>query len=71
MEMLILKTNINSKIDFKKVRHSLTNSFNIHECTVDFGDRDKVLRILGNELKMEDVIKSVKNLGYLCEDLTY
>ena len=71
MEMLILKTNINSKIDFKKVRHSLFNSFKINECTVDFGDRDKVLRIVGNELNMKDVISRVKNLGYYCEDLTY
>ena len=71
MEMLILKTNINSKIDFKKVRHSLIHSFSINECTVDLGDRDKVLRIVGNELNMEDVIRRVKNLGYYCEDLAY
>ena len=71
MEMLILKTNINSKFDFKRVRHSLNNTFKINECTVDLGDRDKVLRVVGNELSMEDVINRVKNLGYNCEDLTY
>ncbi len=71
MEMLILKTNINSKFDFKRVRHSLNNTFKINECTVDLGDRDKVLRVVGNELSMENVINRVKNLGYNCEDLTY
>ena len=71
MEMLILKTNINSKFEFKKVRHILNSSFNINECTVDFADRDKVLRIVGSELNMEDVISRVKNLGFSCEDLTY
>ncbi len=71
MEILVLKTNISSKIDFKKVRHSLNNLFKINECTVDFDDRDKVLRIVGNELNMEDVVHRVKNLGYYCEDLTY
>jgi len=71
MEMLILKTNISSKIDFKKVKHLLINSFKINECTVDLGDKDKVLRIVGMELNMEDVIIRVKNLGYYCEDLAY
>ena len=71
MEMLILKTNINSQTDFKKVRLTLNNSYKINECTVDFGDRDKVLRIIGNELNLEDVITRVKNLGYNCEDLAY
>ena len=71
MEMLILKTNINSKTDFKKLRYILNNSYKINECTLDFGDRDKVLRIVGNELNIEDVISRVKNLGYYCEDLTY
>ena len=44
MEMLILKTNINSPKDFKKVQYTLNNSYQINECTVDLGDRDKVLR---------------------------
>ncbi len=71
MEMLILKTNINSKIDFKRVRHTLNNSYKINECTVDLGDRDKILRVVGDKLDMEDVISRVKDLGYYCEDLTY
>ncbi len=71
MEVLILKTNINSKFDFKRVSHSLNNTFKINECTVDLGDRDKVLRVVGNELSMEDVINKVKDLGYNCEDLIY
>jgi hypothetical protein len=71
MEMLILKTNINSKIDFKRVRHTLNNSYKINECTVDLGDRDKVLRVVGDKLDMKDIINRVKNLGYYCEDLTY
>jgi hypothetical protein len=71
MEMLILKTNINSKIDFKKVKYSLVNYYNINECTVDLGDRDKVLRVVGNELDIDDVISTVKELGYYCEDLDY
>jgi hypothetical protein len=71
MEMLILKTNINSKIDFKRVRHTLNNSYKINECTVDLSDRDKVLRVIGDKLDMDDVISRVKDLGFYCEDLTY
>lgn len=71
MEMLILKTNINSKIDFKNVRSTLNNSYKINECTVDLEDRDKVLRVVGDKLNMEDIISRVKGLGYYCEDLTH
>ena len=54
MEMLILKTNINSPKDFKKVQYTLNNSYQINECTVDLGDRDKVLRVVGDKINMEN-----------------
>jgi hypothetical protein len=69
MDMLILKTNINSNFDFKYVRNLLNNSYKINECTVDLTDRDKVLRLIGEDLKMEDVIKRINKLGFYCEDL--
>jgi hypothetical protein len=69
MDMLILKTNINSNFDFKYVRNLLNNSYKINECTVDLADRDKVLRLVGEGLKMEDVINRINKLGYYCEDL--
>lgn len=69
MDMLILKTNINSKYDFQRVECTLNNTFNINECTVDLDDIDKVLRITGRGLNIEDVVGKVKELGYSCEDL--
>jgi hypothetical protein len=69
MDMLILKTNINTNFDFKYVRNSLNHSYKINECTVDLTDRDKVLRLIGEDLKMEDVINRINKLGYYCEDL--
>jgi len=71
MEMLILKTNINSKSDFKTVKYTLNSNYKINECTVDLGDKDKVLRLVGDKLNMDDVINQVKDLGYNCEELNY
>lgn len=69
MEMLILKTGINSDTDFKKVSLNLYNTFKIEECTIDLDGSDKVLRVVGDHLNMDDVINKVKDLGFYCEDL--
>lgn len=67
--MLTLKTDINSKYDFQRVECTLSNLFNINECTVDLEDSDKVLRVIGRGLNLDDVVGKVKELGYNCEDL--
>ncbi len=69
MEILILKTNVKNKIDFKKIKNLLFNTFKINECTIDLEDKDKVLRILGDELKIENIVNKVKEMGYYCEEL--
>lgn len=71
MDVLILKTNINSSNDFSRVKGLLKESFKLNECTVDLSDIDKVLRIIGEKLNLDEVISKVKTLGYYCEDLDY
>ncbi len=69
MEILILKTNIKSKNEFLTVKDNLYSSYKLRECTIDLEDRDKVLRIIGNNLNMSDVTSQVNNLGFACEEL--
>ena len=71
MDVLILKTNINSAYDFSRVKGSLKKSFKLDECTVDLSDIDRVLRVIGDKLNLDEVISKVKTLGYYCEDLDY
>lgn len=69
MNMLILKTDIKSKRDFVHVEDSLRSYYHINECTIDLEDRDKVLRITGNDLNQDEIISKVNGFGFCCEDL--
>ena len=69
MEILILKTDINSKNEFIIVENSLNQLYNLNECTIDLEDRDRVLRIIGKQLNLNDITTRVKTLGFSCEEL--
>ena len=51
MEMLILKTDIKNRYDFRKVRNKLQGYYRINECTIDLEDRDKVVRVIGDNIE--------------------
>ncbi len=69
MEMLILKTDINSRYDFKKVKNRLKGYYRINELTIDLDDRDKVVRLIGDDIEPNDVVSKIKSYGFLCEEL--
>ncbi len=69
MNILILKTNINSEAEFLNVKNELLGSYKLNECTIDLEDRDKVLRVIGSNLNLYDVTSRVNNLGFACEEL--
>lgn len=71
MDILILKTNVENKIDFEIIKRSLSDTFQINECTIDLQDNDKVLRVIGSEINIDEVVGKVKDLGYFCEELNY
>jgi len=68
-DIIILKTNIKSKRDFMSVKNSLKYNYEINECTVDLEDRDKVLRVIGNDLDEAEIVSVVSGLGFKCEEL--
>ena len=69
MEMLILKTDIKNRYDFRKVRNKLQGYYRINECTIDLEDRDKVVRVIGDNIETNDVVSRIKSYGFLCEEL--
>ncbi|MFZ0456506.1 MAG: hypothetical protein WAM24_22345 [Ignavibacteriaceae bacterium] len=69
MEMLILKTDINSRYDFRTVKKRLKGYYRIDECTIDLDDRDKVVRLVGNKIEANDIVSKIKSYGFLCEEL--
>lgn len=69
MEIAILRTDISTGKEFNTVRNRLKRFFSIRECTIDLDDVDKVVRVIGNEIETDDVIKRIKSLGFFCEEL--
>ena len=69
MEIFILRTNIDSKDDFASVKNDLDHSYRINECTIDLDDRDKVVRVVGENIKKEEVLSRINSLGFNCEEL--
>ncbi len=69
MEILIFKTNINSLYDFNLVRNRLNENAGVQECTIDFKDRDRVLRVISDKLTVRQVEKKLGLLGFYCREL--
>lgn len=69
MEMVILKTDIKSKYDFRIVKNKLKENYKINECTIDLDDRDKIVRVIGDHIETNDVVSKIKSYGFLCEEL--
>ena len=69
MQMLILKTDINTRYDFRTVKNRLKGYYRINECTIDLDDRDKVVRVIGDNIETNDVVRRIKSYGFLCEEL--
>jgi hypothetical protein len=69
MNALILKTNINSSAEFSKIKNLFEKSADVFECTIDLEDIDKVVRIISNELTIDEAESKIQNLGFFCREL--
>lgn len=69
LNVLLFKTNIRTESD-KQFMTQLMQQNEINHWTVDQEDVDCVLRIVSNELQLQDVIALVSQHGYHCEELT-
>jgi hypothetical protein len=69
MEVLVFKTDIVGKADTEILRQLLDADRRIKTWNIDQNDIDNVLRIESSAISPADVIKLVKNLGCMCEEL--
>lgn len=69
LSVLLFKTNIRTESD-KEFMTQLMQQNEISEWTVDQEDVDCVLRIVSNDLQLNEVIALLSQHGYHCEELT-
>ena len=70
MSVLIFKTNIKSRRKARMFGAIFRRHPFIYTWSIDFEDRDRVLRIESSEeIKSYDVVRLVTNHGFICEDL--
>jgi len=69
MNILIFKTNIRFKKDLKKIMPFLDAHKLVIKWNVDRQDTDKILRIESTSGDTFEIIKTIKEAGYHCEEL--
>lgn len=67
--ILIFKTDIREERDVVRLGFILSDDRRIQAWNVDREDVDHVLRIISDELCVEDVVKIVCGAGFFCEEL--
>ncbi len=68
-DVLIFKTDINSREAFGRIKKVLYAIPSVSECTIDFEDKDKVLRVITDKLSVNDVEKEINKNGFFCKEL--
>ncbi|MBI5472491.1 MAG: hypothetical protein HY961_09120 [Ignavibacteriae bacterium] len=69
MEVLVFKTNISTPDVTPLVADRLTRVSGIARWTIDFGDRDKVLRVESQAAQPHDIVRVITSAGFRCEEL--
>ena len=70
MNILIFKTNIRLKKDVGVIRPLLSADESIVQWNVDRDDADKILRVVSTSNDPVDIIKTLNDAGYQCEELS-
>ena len=70
MNVFVYKTDIISDYDLEAIDELLSSHGTILRWNVDRDDIDKVLRIESTADNAEELLQTVTNAGYFCEELT-
>ena len=65
----IFKTNVQKKAQSKMLLGILSETFPSFKINFDLSDRDKVLRVEGDNMEVLRIMLLVKNYGFKCEIL--
>jgi hypothetical protein len=69
MEIFVFKTNLHRKKNVKQVMPRLNELKGIIKWNIDFHDKDKILRIVSNDISPRLIEHTLKTAGYVCEEL--
>jgi copper chaperone len=69
MNSIKLKTNINCSACLARVIPSLNELAGVNNWSVDINNPDKILEVKTDILKKDDVISTLKNVGFIAESL--
>jgi hypothetical protein len=67
-QVLVFKTNIEAEQKPRMLELLRAENF-IHDVSIDVEDCDRVLRIVGDDVQSEQIVKMVTNEGFYCEVL--
>ncbi len=65
----VFKTNVQKKAQSKRLLSILSNAFPSFKINFDLSDRDRILRIEGDNVEALEIIMLVKKHGVTCEIL--
>ena len=69
MDVHVFRTNIQSAETALPVACRLDTHGHVARWTIDFGDRDKVLRVEAERMDPVEIKELVISAGFLCEDM--
>jgi len=70
MNVQVYKTNITKKTQAKEVMKIIRKEYQLEEINFDLEDIDNILRVVSPEDIGKEIAKSVRNMGYQCEELS-
>jgi hypothetical protein len=68
-ELFILRTNIDKKSEFLRLKRDLRKIPGVQSCTIDLDDCDKVLRVECENTPLEKIVAEITSHGFFCEEL--
>ncbi len=70
MLILVFKTSLNNSEEVRMISSMLNGHSEVLNWSVDLDDREKVLRIEVRDRSLEhEIVESIRNMGFECEDL--
>jgi hypothetical protein len=69
MDIFVFKTNIHSEESTPAIARQLNRLERVRRWTIDFGDRDKVLRVEAEQTHPAEITRLVTSAGFVCEEM--
>ena len=69
MEILVFKTSVTQQEQVSKVKSLLTSIPNVKRWNFDLEDRDRILRVIADQVSPRHVETILQTAGFTCQEL--